>query len=104
MRQNVLFQWLGTVLPFEEAEFPALMDGLLWELSERGIDFVDRRKLRTAFSGTITAAKEEYPTILEQHKILIATGWGVDPYRAFREPVDDLEISTFVPRHVQQTT
>ena len=58
MRQNVLFQWLGTVLPFEESELPVLMDGLLWELSERGIDFVDRRKLRTAFSSTISAAKE----------------------------------------------
>ena len=103
MKQNVLFQWLGTVLPFEEAELPALMDGLLWELSERGIDFVDRRKLRTAFSGTISAAKEQYPAILEQHKILIATEWGVDPYHAFQEPVDDLEISTLVPRHAQQT-
>ena len=103
MRQNVLFQWLGTVLPFEESELPILMDGLLWELSERGIDFVDRRKLRTAFSSTISAAKEEYPAILEQHKILIATEWGVDPYQAFQEPVDDLNISTLVPRHVQQT-
>ena len=103
MRQNVLFQWLGTVLPFEESELPVLMDGLLWELSERGIDFVDRRKLRTAFSGTISAAKEEYPAILEQHKILIATEWGVDPYQAFQEPVDDLNISTLVPRHAQQT-
>ena len=103
MRQNVLFQWLGTVLPFEESELPVLMDGLLWELSERGIDFVDRRKLRTAFSSTISAAKEEYPAILEQHKILIATEWGVDPYQAFQEPVDDLNISTLVPRHAQQT-
>ena len=103
MRQNVLFQWLGTVLPFEEAELPALMDGLLWELSERGIEFVDRRKLRTAFSSTITAAKEEYPAILEQHKILIATEWGIDPSHAFQEPVDDLDISMLVPRHAQQT-
>ena len=103
MRQNVLFQWLGTVLPFDESELPVLMDGLLWELSERGIDFVDRRKLMTAFSSTISAAKEDYPAILEQHKILIATEWGVDPYQAFQEPVDDLNISTLVPRHAQQT-
>ena len=96
MRQNVLFQWLGTVSTLsKESELPVLMDGLLWELSERGIDFVDRRKLRTAFSGTISAAKEEYPAILEQHKILIATEWGVDPYQAFQEPVDDLNISTY---------
>ena len=76
---------------------------LLWELSERGIDFVDRRKLMTAFSSTISAAKEDYPAILEQHKILIAMEWGVDPYQAFQEPVDDLNISTLVPRHAQQT-
>ena len=103
MRQNVLFQWLGTVLPFEESELPVLMDGLLWELSERGIDFVDRKKLMTAFSSTISAAKEEYPSILEQHKILIATEWGVDPEYAFQDPVDDLNLSTLVPRHAQQT-
>ena len=103
MRQNVLFQLLGTVIPFEESELPVLMDGLLWELSERGIDFVDRKKLRIVFSSTISAAKEEYPEIVEQHKILIATEWGVDPEQAFQEPLDDLEISTLVPRHARQT-
>ncbi len=103
MRQNVLLQWLGTVAPFEESELPVLMDGLLWELSERGIDFVDRRKLRSAFSSTISAAKEDYPRVVEQHRILIATEWGVDPSAAFQEPLDDLDISTLVPRHTRQT-
>ena len=103
MRQDVLFQWLGTIIPFEESELPVLMDGLLWELSERGIDFVDRKKLRTVFSSTISAAKEEYPSIVEQHKILIATEWGVDPKYAFQESVDDLEVSTLVTRHALQT-
>ncbi len=103
MRQNVLLQWLGTVAPFEESELPVLMDGLLWELSERGIDFVDRKKLRTAFSGIISAAREEYPRVVEQHKILIATEWGVDPSAAFQEPYDDLNLSSLVPRHAQQT-
>ena len=103
MRQNVLLQWLGTVAPFEESELPVLMDGLLWELSERGIDFVDRKKLRKVFSSTISAAKEEYPGVVEQHKILIATEWGVDPTVAFQEPLDDLELSTLVPRHARQT-
>ena len=88
---------------FEESEVSVLMDGLLWELSERGIDFVDRKKLMTAFSGTISAAKEEYPKLVEQHKTLIATDWGVDPEYAFREPLDDLDILTSVPRHAQQT-
>ena len=103
MRESVLLQWLGTVAPFEESELPVLMDGLLWELSERGIDFVDRKKLRTAFGGTISAARDEYHSIVEQHKILIATEWGVDPESAFREPLDDLDILTVVPRHALQT-
>ena len=103
MRQNVLLQWLGTVAPFEESELPVLMDGLLWELSERGIDFVNRRKLRAAFSGTIAAAKEDYRDILEQHKVLIATEWGVNPEFAFQEPIDDLDVATFLSRHAQQT-
>ena len=103
MRQNVLFQLLGTVVPFDESELPVLIDGLLWELSERGIDFVDRKKLRTAFSSTVSAAKEEYPRIVEQHKILIATEWGVNPEYAFQEPFDDLDVSTLVVRHAIQT-
>ena len=103
MRQNVLLQWLGTVAPFEESELPVLMDGLLWELSERGFDFVNRKKLRTAFSSTISAAKEEYPSIVEHHKVLIATEWGVDPEDAFQEPLDDLDLSSLVLRHAQQT-
>ena len=103
MRQNVLLQWLGTVAPFEESELPVLMDGLLWELSERGYDFVNRKKLRSAFSSTISAAKEEYPKIVEQHKILIATEWGVDPEQAFQEPLDDLDASSALLRHALQT-
>ena len=103
MRQNVLLQWLGTVAPFEESELPVLMDGLLWELSERGIDFVNRKTLRAAFSSTISAAQEEYPGIVERHKILIANEWGVDPEGAFQEPPDDLRASFSVARHALQT-
>ena len=103
MRQDILFQLLGTVMPFAESELPVLMDGLLWELSERGIEFVDRKRLRTVFSSTISAAKEEYPKIVEQHKMLIATEWGEDPEHAFQEPLDDLELLTLMPRHALQT-
>ena len=103
MRQNILLQWLGTVAPFQESELPVLMDGLLWELTERGIDFVNRRKLKTVFSGTISAAKEEYPGIVAQHKILIASEWGVDPEMAFQEPIDDLDVLFLLPRHARQT-
>ena len=103
MRQDILFQLLGTIMPFEESELPMLMDGLLWELSEGGIEFVDRKRLRTVFSSTISAAKEEYPKIVEQHRILIATEWGEDPEHAFQEPLDDLEVLTLMPRHAQQT-
>ena len=103
MRQDVLFQLLGTVMPFKESELAILMDGLLWELSERGVQFVDRKKLMTVFSSTISAAKEEYPKIVEQHRILIATEWGEDPEHAFQEPIDDLEILALMPRHALQT-
>ena len=103
IRQDVLFHLLGTIMPFEESELPILMDGLLWELSERGIEFVDRKKLMSVFSSTISAAKEEYPKIVEQHKILIANELGEDPEHAFQEPLDDLEILTLMPRHARQT-
>ena len=90
-------------MPFKESELAILMDGLLWELSERGVQFVDRKKLMTVFSSTISAAKEEYPKIVEQHRILIATEWGEDPEHAFQEPIDDLEILALMPRHALQT-
>ena len=102
MRDNVLLQLLGTVAPFEETELPVLMDGLLWELSERGIDFVDRKKLRAAFSGMISAAKDEYPQVVARHKELIATDWGVDPDQAFQDTVDDIELPSLIPHHARQ--
>ena len=103
IRQNVLLQWLGTVAPFEESELHVLMDGLLWELSERGFEFVNRKRLRTAFSSTVSASKEEYDSIVDQHKTLIATEWGMDPEYAFQEPVDELDIASLVSRHTLQT-
>ena len=102
MRDNVLLQLLGTVTPFQETELPVLMDGLLWELSERGIDFVDRKKLRAAFSGMISAAKDEYPQVVARHKELIATDWGVDPDQAFQDTVDDIELPSLIPHHARQ--
>ena len=102
MRDNVLLQLLGTIAPFEESELPVLMDGLLWELTERGIDFVDRRRLRSAFSGTISAAKEEYDQVVIRHRELIADELGVDPDRAFLDVVDDLAIPSLVPQHYKQ--
>ena len=102
MRDNVLLHLLGTVAPFEESELPVLMDGLLWELTERGIDFVDRRRLRSAFSGTISAAKEEYDQVVIRHRELIANEMGVDPDRAFDDAVDDLAIPSLVTQHYKQ--
>ena len=102
MRQNVLLQWLGTVAPFDEPELGVLMDGLLWELSERGFDFVNRKKLSTAFRSTISAAKEEYSGLVEQHKILIANELGVDPEDAFQESLDELDVSSANLRHALQ--
>ena len=102
MRDNVLLQLLGTIAPFEESELPVLMDGLLWELTERGIDFVDRRRLRSAFSGTISAAKEEYDQVVARHRELIADELGVDPDRAFQDVIDDLAIPSLVPQHYKQ--
>ena len=102
MRDNVLLQLLGTLTPFEESELPVLMDGLLWELTERDIDFVDRRRLRSAFSGTISAAKEEYDQVVARHKELIANELGVDPERAFQDVVDELAFPSLVPQHYKQ--
>ena len=102
MRDNVLLHLLGTVSPFEESELPILMDGLLWELTERGIDFVDRRRLRSAFSGTISAAKEEYGQVVSRHRELIASEMGVDPDRAFEDVVDELAIPSLVTQHYKQ--
>ena len=103
IRQNVLLQWLGTVAPFEESELHVLMDGLLWELSERGYEFVNKKTLTTAFSGMVSASREEYEKIVDEHKTLIAMEWGVDAEDAFREPIDDLDISTLVSQHALQT-
>lgn len=103
MRQTAVLQWLGTTVPLEEHELPLLMDSLLWELSERGFAIVDSTRLRLAFSGMISAAKEEYPKIADQHRTLIATQWGVNSEYAFQTAPDELSYSALVRRHALQT-
>lgn len=103
MRQASALQWAGTLVPFSEEELPVLLDGLLAELSERGCAFVDKTRLLMAFSSVITAAKEEYPRVAEQHRNLIAGQWGVDPSFAFEAPVDELRLPSINRQHLTQS-
>ena len=93
--------WLGTLIPFEEDELETLLDGLLWELSERGFEIVNRSKLRTVFSPTISSAREAYDENIEHHRVLIGTNFGESPDSAFVEPPDELDLPLIVARYKQ---
>lgn len=91
MRPQAVIQWLSTVTACAADELSSLVNGLLWELSERGLAIIDRTRIQTVFSPLIVASKEKLQEELESHRVLIARRYGEDASKAFNE-VSDLEL------------
>jgi len=85
MRPEVLAEWLNTLTPVEPEELTTLIDGLLWELSERDFAVVDVTTLRTTFSPLVQASKEHLEEELAGQRNLIATHYGEAAKAAFRD-------------------
>ncbi len=88
MREESILQWFSTLSPCTVDELACLVDGLLWEMSERNLSVVNRQRLQTVFSPLIAASKEQRREELEKHKALIAGRYGEEGVRAFREARD----------------
>lgn len=85
MRPEAALQWLSTVTACAAEELGVLVNGLLWELAERGLAILDRTRLQVAFSPLIVASRERLQEELESHRVLIARRYGEDADKAFTE-------------------
>jgi hypothetical protein len=65
MRPQAILQWLSTVTVCDTEELGSLVHGLLWELSERKLDIVDRQRLRV-FSPLAAVSREQLQEELSQ--------------------------------------
>ena len=90
MRPEAVLQWLTTVSPYAPEELGLLMELLLWELSELGLDIVDTGRLQSAFSPFIVASKQRLRDATHKHRALIARRYGEGAAQAFAE-VGDIE-------------
>lgn len=91
IRPNAILQWLSTISPSNEDELATLTSGILWELSERGFDVIDRRALQQVFNPLTSAAREQLPQQMEKYRTLTAVEYGEGSEEAFRQ-LDDLEL------------
>lgn len=85
MRPQAVQQWLSTVMACPPAELQHIVDGMLWELTERGIDFVNKTRIATVFGSLITAAKEQLTEELTTNRNLIVQRYGESAVGAFAD-------------------
>jgi hypothetical protein len=103
MRPELVLQWLSTVTACGVDELGALVDGLLWELTERGLSVVDPRRIATVFSPLISASREKLQEELAGHRELVASRYGEPSAKAFSD-VSDLDVPLVVESyHIQKS-
>lgn len=85
MRPQAVQQWLSTLTACDPDELAFIVNGILWELSERGISIVDAGRIRTVFSPLIDASRAKMKEEVETHRALVAERYGEDAVRAFGE-------------------
>ncbi len=91
MRPEAILQWLATITQAPADELVCLVNGILWELSERDMAIVDKQRLQTVFSPLIAASKEQLDIELNVHKMLISHRYGESAEAAFHE-VKDIDL------------
>lgn len=90
MRPEAVLQWLSTITVCPPEELGFLVNGLLWELSERQLAIVDKERLRVFVPLTV-AAREKFEEELATHNALITERYGESASKAFNE-VSSLEM------------
>lgn len=76
MRPDALLQWLNTLVPADEAQLAALFDGLVAEMSDRGMSIVDVDSVALAFSPLAHGSKERLLEETTSEQALIGRRWG----------------------------
>jgi hypothetical protein len=90
IRPEAVMHLLATLRPVDTAELALFTDGLLSELSERGLSLVDRPRLMRVFGPLVDASQENLESELLKHRELVAQKYGEDATRAYAD-VDTLE-------------
>jgi hypothetical protein len=85
MPSEAVRQWVETLRPSDISELSLLTNSLLWELSERGLSFVDNAKIRTVFSPLASAAKDKLDEEVEHHRAIVSELYGANASEAFKE-------------------
>ena len=85
MRPHAVQQWLSTLTACSPDELRFVINGILWELSERGMSIVDMGRVRTVFAPLVDASKRQLEEELAHHRNLIADRYGENAANAFAE-------------------
>ena len=101
MRPYSVLQWLGTLTGCTTEELKCLTNGLLWELSQGGGDFVEYGQIEKVFYGQIHAAKEQLKEELDTHRLLVAEEYGEDAEAAFSS-VRDVDLPVVLRSFIAQ--
>ena len=95
-----LAQWLWSSQPTSEHHSELVFEQLLWELTQGGIEFVDRSAILKRFSGVIEAAEGELQTAIRDRRAYLLEQYGPNPENAFKDadPLDFPRIADEVSR------
>jgi SIR2-like domain len=85
MRPEAVLHWLSTIAATSLEEIASVTNGLLWELSERGLSIVKREVIRRVFQPLLAASKEQLESELRHHRALVAERYGEKSINAFKD-------------------
>ena len=85
-----LAHWLWSAQSTSPQHAGLVFQQLLWELTQGGVDFVDRKSLLSRFSGVIEIARAELKTSISSRREYLVEKYGPDPAAAFKDadPLD----------------
>ena len=101
MRPHSVLQWVGTLTGCTTEEMRCLINGLLWELSQGGGDFIDYGRIEKVFYGLIHAAKERLKEESDTHRLLIGEEYGEDAEAAYSS-VRDVDLPVVLRSYFAQ--
>jgi len=105
MQPDAVRLWLSTVAITPPEELGFLINGLQWELSERGLQIVDRALLQVVFAPLVAASEADLEEEAAAHRALVGTVYGESPERAFDalDPLDlPVALSTALAQRVDE--
>ncbi len=86
-----LAQWMWSSQATSPKHADLVFEQLLWELSQGGIEFVDRATLLTKFSGVVEASELELRASVTDRREYLIDKYGPDPAQAFSD-ADPLDV------------